>query len=219
MVTVSACLFLGKVVIAQKFIRSVHPWQGASGVVSGLGAPTASFLIQHVSLPWTGLKTRCPVCYQLILVFPFDTNAMHLPLSGLLNLMLPLNLPSFWRFPNPIGGGVVPLSRNPISGAAVPLSPEQFDAFVPYMEFARAAYCKPEKITGWQCGGQFFSFSPTPFLPPLSTRLLIGPKALAVPFQILNRRLQVETATVPNTVSVATILHYCVPLHILRSDL
>ena len=153
--------------------------------------------------------------------FRFDTNTMHLPLSGLLNLMLPLNLPSFWGSPNPIGGGVVPLSHNPISGAAVPLSPGQFDAFVPYMEFARAAYCKPKKITGWQCGGQFFSFSPSPspFLPPSSTRLLIGPKALAVPFQTLNRRWQVETETVPNTVSVAAILRYCVPLRVLRSDL
>ena len=132
---------------------------------------------------------------------------MQLPLSGLLNLTLPLTLPSFWRSPNPIGGGVVPLS------------PEQFDEFIPYMEFARAAYCEPEIITGWQCGGRFFSFSPTPFLLPPSTRLLIGPKALAVPFQTLNRRWQVEMETVPNTVSVAAILLYCVPLRVLRSDL
>lgn len=83
---------------------------------------------------------------------------MQLPLSGLLNLTLPLSLPSFWGSPNPVGGGVVPLS------------PEQFDEFIPYMEFARAAYCEPEIITGWQCGGQFFSFSPTHFLlPPLDT--------------------------------------------------
>ena len=122
---------------------------------------------------------------------------MQVPLSGLLNLTLPLNLPSFWGSPNPLGGGVVPLS------------PEQFDEFVPYMEFARAAYCEPEIITGWQCGGQFF-FSPTPFLLPLppSTRLLIGPKALAVPFQTSNQRWQVETATVPNTVSVAALLGF-----------
>jgi len=74
---------------------------------------------------------------------------MQLSLSGLLNLtgtLLPLNLPSFWRSPHPSSGGVVPLS------------PGQFDEFVPYLEFARAAYCEPEIITGWQCGGQLFSF-------------------------------------------------------------
>jgi len=69
---------------------------------------------------------------------------MQLSFSGLLNLtgtLLPLNLPSFWRSPHPSGGGVVPLS------------PGQFDEFVPYLEFARAAYCEPDIITGWQCGG------------------------------------------------------------------
>jgi len=34
----------------------------------------------------------------------------------------------------------------------VPLPPDRFDEFVPYLQFARAAYCGPEKIAGWQCG-------------------------------------------------------------------
>ncbi|KAI0269943.1 alpha/beta-hydrolase [Gloeopeniophorella convolvens] len=32
------------------------------------------------------------------------------------------------------------------------LSSNQFAQFVPYTEFARAAYCTPGKIQGWQCG-------------------------------------------------------------------
>ena len=35
------------------------------------------------------------------------------------------------------------------------LSSNQFSEFVPFIEFARAAYCPPTKIEGWRCGGQF----------------------------------------------------------------
>jgi len=70
-------------------------------------------------------------------------------LSQLLNLtgsLLPLsNLPSFssWVPSNPLVSG----------GGVVPLPPNQWAEFVPYIEFARAAYCKPSKIAGWKCGG------------------------------------------------------------------
>ncbi|KAH9985066.1 alpha/beta-hydrolase [Russula compacta] len=37
-------------------------------------------------------------------------------------------------------------------GDAKPLSEKQFAEFVPHIEFARAAYCNPKKIVGWQCG-------------------------------------------------------------------
>ena len=48
------------------------------------------------------------------------------------------------------------------------LSSNQFSDFIPYIEFARAAYCTPNKIVGWQCGGWFF------FLNTLYCRILIG---------------------------------------------
>jgi len=35
---------------------------------------------------------------------------------------------------------------------ATPLSPDEIAELVPFVQFARAAYCAPTKITGWQCG-------------------------------------------------------------------
>jgi hypothetical protein len=72
---------------------------------------------------------------------------MQLSFSQLLNLtgsLLPLNnfhFPSFWP------------PSNPSSDALVPLPTDQFAEYVPYIEFARAAYCEPSKVAGWQCGG------------------------------------------------------------------
>jgi hypothetical protein len=42
-------------------------------------------------------------------------------------------------------------------GNATELTPSQFAEFTPYIQFARAAYCDPKKITGWNCGGGSFS--------------------------------------------------------------
>jgi hypothetical protein len=39
------------------------------------------------------------------------------------------------------------------------LSTNQFSAFAPFTEFARAAYCPTAKIMKWTCGGQFISTS------------------------------------------------------------
>ncbi|KAI0322407.1 alpha beta-hydrolase [Amylostereum chailletii] len=41
-----------------------------------------------------------------------------------------------------------PLSRRSVTA----LSASQLAAFAPFTQLARAAYCKPSKITGWQCG-------------------------------------------------------------------
>jgi hypothetical protein len=38
-------------------------------------------------------------------------------------------------------------------GDVTELSSNQFSEFMPYIEFARAAYCTPNKIDGWKCGG------------------------------------------------------------------
>ena len=49
--------------------------------------------------------------------------------------------------------------RNPfdISRAIVTkLNYTQLDTYTPYIEFARAAYCDPNKIAGWKCGGLSF---------------------------------------------------------------
>jgi hypothetical protein len=32
----------------------------------------------------------------------------------------------------------------------------RLDTYTPYIEFARAAYCDPNKIAGWKCGGLSF---------------------------------------------------------------
>jgi hypothetical protein len=42
-------------------------------------------------------------------------------------------------------------------GEVKPLSGNQYAEFIPYIEFARAAYCTPDKIVGWKCGGWSFS--------------------------------------------------------------
>jgi hypothetical protein len=54
-------------------------------------------------------------------------------------------------------------SFNTSDGHVKPLSGNQYAEFIPYIEFARAAYCTPNKIVGWKCGGWFFS-SYTPCL-------------------------------------------------------
>jgi hypothetical protein len=35
----------------------------------------------------------------------------------------------------------------------IPLPESRFAEFVPYIEFARAAYCDPTMTAGWDCGG------------------------------------------------------------------
>ncbi len=40
--------------------------------------------------------------------------------------------------------------------AATKLNYTTLDTFTPYIEFARAAYCDPNKIAGWKCGGLSF---------------------------------------------------------------
>ena len=37
----------------------------------------------------------------------------------------------------------------------IQLSPAQLAAFVPFTQFARAAYCDPSIIAGWNCGGLY----------------------------------------------------------------
>jgi hypothetical protein len=32
----------------------------------------------------------------------------------------------------------------------------RLDTYTPYIDFARAAYCDPNKIAGWKCGGLSF---------------------------------------------------------------
>jgi hypothetical protein len=39
------------------------------------------------------------------------------------------------------------------------LTPSQFAHFMPYIEFARAAYCDSNKIAGWNCGGKLLLLS------------------------------------------------------------
>ncbi|KAI0289196.1 Alpha/Beta hydrolase protein [Russula brevipes] len=48
--------------------------------------------------------------------------------------------------------GNIQQSLNISHGDVTPLSSDQFADFVPYIEFARAAYCSPNKIDGWKCG-------------------------------------------------------------------
>lgn len=37
-------------------------------------------------------------------------------------------------------------------GGVTTLTNNQYAEFIPYIQFARAAYCSPNKIAGWQCG-------------------------------------------------------------------
>jgi len=39
-------------------------------------------------------------------------------------------------------------------GGVTTLTSSLYAEFIPYIQFARAAYCSPNKIDGWQCGGQ-----------------------------------------------------------------
>ncbi|KAI0301186.1 alpha/beta-hydrolase [Multifurca ochricompacta] len=54
-----------------------------------------------------------------------------------------------------IAAGIIGNFQQPFNtsqGGIVALSNSQFAEFTPYIEFARAAYCAPNKIAGWQCG-------------------------------------------------------------------
>jgi hypothetical protein len=53
------------------------------------------------------------------------------------------------------------------------------NAFTPYIEFARAAYCDSSKIAGWKCGGLSFFLH----LHALAG-LLTGTKVPASPFRV-----------------------------------
>jgi hypothetical protein len=37
------------------------------------------------------------------------------------------------------------------------LSSQDFDAFTPFTQFARAAYCPTAKIMNWSCGGAYLA--------------------------------------------------------------
>ena len=39
--------------------------------------------------------------------------------------------------------------------ALTTLSATQISSYTPYTQLARAAYCEPTKITGWNCGGKW----------------------------------------------------------------
>ena len=71
-------------------------------------------------------------------------------------------------------------SLNISLGAVTRLKQIDLSTFAPYIEFARAAYCDPSKITGWKCGG----LSCLLYLDAV-TGLLIGTKMPATLFQIL----------------------------------
>jgi hypothetical protein len=45
------------------------------------------------------------------------------------------------------------------SGNLTRLTESQYAEFIPYIQFARAAYCAPSKISGWECGGKPFPSS------------------------------------------------------------
>ena len=44
---------------------------------------------------------------------------------------------------------------NTSRGEMTLLTSDQLTEFIPYTEFARAAYCAPNRIAEWQCGGKF----------------------------------------------------------------
>ena len=67
-------------------------------------------------------------------------------------------------------------------GATTRLKQTDLSTFAPYIEFARAAYCDPNKIVGWKCGGLSFLSHLDVF-----TGLLIGMKMPATLFQTLWR--------------------------------
>jgi hypothetical protein len=58
-----------------------------------------------------------------------------------------------------LGAGLLSGLQNPfnISHTTVTkLNYTRLDTYTPYIEFARAAYCDPNKIAGWKCGGLSF---------------------------------------------------------------
>lgn len=48
-------------------------------------------------------------------------------------------------------------SLNVSNSGVIPLPEIQYDGLVPYIQFARAAYCDSSKIAGWLCGGSLQS--------------------------------------------------------------
>jgi hypothetical protein len=54
-----------------------------------------------------------------------------------------------------VAAGLLSSFQNPFN-LGHKLNYTQLDIFTPHIEFARAAYCDPDKIFGWQCGGSSF---------------------------------------------------------------
>ncbi|KAH9028360.1 alpha/beta-hydrolase [Lactarius pseudohatsudake] len=63
-----------------------------------------------------------------------------------------------WTLFNPlfsVAAGIVNHFQQPFNisqGGVTPLTSSQYAEFVPYVQFARAAYCPSNKIVGWKCG-------------------------------------------------------------------
>ncbi|KAH9025128.1 alpha/beta-hydrolase [Lactarius hengduanensis] len=64
-----------------------------------------------------------------------------------------------WTLFNPllsVAAGIANRFQQPLNisqGGVTTLTSSQYAEFVPYVQFARAAYCPSNKIVGWQCGG------------------------------------------------------------------
>ncbi|KAH8976636.1 Alpha/Beta hydrolase protein [Lactarius akahatsu] len=63
-----------------------------------------------------------------------------------------------WTLFNPllsVAAGIANRFQQPLNisqGGVTTLTSSQYAEFVPYVQFARAAYCPSNKIVGWQCG-------------------------------------------------------------------
>jgi hypothetical protein len=82
-----------------------------------------------------------PVSFYSLPVFPFDS--MWTP-SFPAFISLAEGFLARFQQPWNISGSVAPVIKLPQS---------QYDEFVPYIQFTRAAYCDPSKIVEWSCGG------------------------------------------------------------------
>jgi hypothetical protein len=53
---------------------------------------------------------------------------------------------------------IVYASPSPVQRRSVTdLTTAQLDAYAPYTQLARAAYCSPDVLQGWKCGGKFLA--------------------------------------------------------------
>ena len=126
--------------------------------------------------------------------FPMALQSTVVRFLGLLYVLALSSTGGAVAVPSPIHGRDEASFLDP--SAVTTLSSSDLSSFLPYEQFARAAYCSLDAITQWTCGGRFNLHT---FVSLLTDTL---GQRLAPLYRISNQVLRAETAMQSNNVCV-----------------